>query len=222
MGLLTIAISMVLLTDVFKFVSCTFSLYCYWSYLQIFKGLFFLMIDSVSSSTKRTTRVCNQTTMSVSIRLQGRSTAFSWRWKEFNYSKVKFESRSITNNSNFPPASNFPHSSVISEKFTSSLWTSRSQTWGELLENKLTISSRFTVSLNMCQQIGYRQYWQCNLNISQKEKRFTYNITSHVTKYLLSYTKKLWTPMYEYINMLFNKNTSFLYSYLFHSFRVYF
>lgn len=75
--------------------------------------------------------------MSLNIILQGHFTPFSWRWKEFNYSKVKFESRSITNSSNFSPAPNFPHSSVISEKFTSSLWTSRSQTWGELLENKL-------------------------------------------------------------------------------------
>lgn len=128
--------------------------------------------------------------MSVSIRLQGRSTAFSWRWKEFNYSKVKFESRSITNSSNFPPAPNFPHSSVISEKFTSSLWTSRSQTWGELLENKLNhiipVHS-FTqyVSTNSIASVLTMQF-----EYQQKEKRFTYNITSQLTKYLLNYTKK--------------------------------
>lgn len=128
--------------------------------------------------------------MSMSIRLQGHSTPFSWRWKEFNYSKVKFEARSITNDSNFPPAPNFPHSSVISESSRRRYGLHVHKHEGNFLKTSSTISSRFTVSPNMCQQIGYRQYWQCNLNIRKREKWFIYNITSQLKTYLLNYTDK--------------------------------
>lgn len=161
--------------------------------------------------------------MSVSIRLQGHSTAFSWRWKEFNYSKVKLESCSITSDSNFPPAPNFPHSTVVSEKFTSSLWTSRSQTWGELLENKLN---------HIIPVHSFTQYVSTNRMLSifamqfeYQQKREKVDIQHNLTvNNLLAqlHRKRLRTPMYEYMNIFFNIYTLFLCSSLFYSFRAYY
>lgn len=143
--------------------------------------------------------------MSMNIILQGQSTAFSWRWKEFNYSKVKLESRSITSDSNFPPAPNFPHSSVISEKFTLSLWTSRSQTWGELLENKL---------YHIIPVHSFSQYVSTNRTLSVLAMQFEYqqkrakvdiqhNLTvNHIFAKL--HRKKLLTPLCDYMNKFFN------------------